>query len=67
MDRLPATPDHCFWGFLDPDLEPVLTVDDGTELTIEAVTHHAGDRQGAHHDGGRSVGRCRSTCARTPG
>jgi len=43
MDRLPATPDHCFWGFLDPDLEPVLTVDDGTELTIEAVTHHAGD------------------------
>jgi acetamidase/formamidase len=43
MDRLPATPDHCFWGFLDPDLEPVLTVDVGTELTIEAVTHHAGD------------------------
>jgi acetamidase/formamidase len=43
MDRLPATPDHCFWGFLDPALAPVLTIDDGTELTIEAVTHHAGD------------------------
>ena len=43
MDRLTATPGHCFWGFLDPALDPVLTVDDGTELTIEAVTHHAGD------------------------
>ena len=43
MDRLTAAPEHCFWGFLDPALEPVLTVDDGTELTIEAVTHHAGD------------------------
>ena len=43
MDRLTAAPEHCFWGFLDPALEPVITVDDGTELTIEAVTHHAGD------------------------
>ena len=40
MDRLPTSPDHRSWGFLDPALEPVLTVDDGTELTIEAVTHH---------------------------
>lgn len=43
MDRLVATPDSCFWGFFDPSLPPVLTVDAGTELTIEAVTHHAGD------------------------
>ena len=43
MDRLTAAPEHCFWGFLDPALEPVITVDDGTELTIEAVTHHSGD------------------------
>jgi len=43
MDRLEASPATCFWGFLDPDLDPVLSVSDGTELTIEAVSHHAGD------------------------
>jgi acetamidase/formamidase len=40
---LRATPTTCSWGFIDPDLPPVLVVDDGTELTVEAVTHHAGD------------------------
>ena len=41
--RLAATPDTCFWGHLDAGIEPVLAVDPGTELVIEAVTHHAGD------------------------
>ncbi len=41
--RLPATPDTCFWGYLDPTEATVLDVDSGTELTIEAVTHHSGD------------------------
>jgi acetamidase/formamidase len=40
---LAATPGTCSWGFLDPALEPVLKVDDGAEVQIEAVTHHAGD------------------------
>ena len=42
-ERLTATPDTCFWGHLDADIEPTLRVESGTELTIEAVTHHAGD------------------------
>ncbi|MEL6891192.1 MAG: acetamidase/formamidase family protein [Actinomycetota bacterium] len=41
--RLTATPDTCFWGHLDADIEPVLRVEPGTEVTIEAITHHAGD------------------------
>jgi acetamidase/formamidase len=43
MHRLTATPDTCFWGYLDPDQPCVLKVDPGEELLIEAVTHHAGD------------------------
>lgn len=41
--RLAASPDSCFWGHLDPAIGPTLRVDSGTELTIETVTHHAGD------------------------
>ncbi len=40
---LTATPDTCFWGYLDPDEPATLVVDSGKELWIEAVTHHAGD------------------------
>jgi len=43
VERVAATSETCFWGFLDPDLSPVLKVVDGSELVIEAVTHHAGD------------------------
>ena len=43
MATLAATPETCSWGFLDPDLPAVMKVASGTELTIEAVTHHAGD------------------------
>ena len=40
---LPATPQTVHWGYFDPGLEPVLTVDSGDLVRVEAVTHHAGD------------------------
>ncbi len=40
---LTAAPDTCFWGFLDRELEPVLTVQSGAVIDVQAVTHHAGD------------------------
>ena len=40
---LPATPDTCYWGYIDRDQPPVLEVNDGDIIEIEAVTHHAGD------------------------
>lgn len=40
---LPATPDACFWGRLDPDEATALAVPSGSVIDIEAVTHHAGD------------------------
>jgi acetamidase/formamidase len=42
-DRLVATPDTCFWGYLDRDEPPVVKIEPGTDLVVEAVTHHAGD------------------------
>jgi len=42
-DRLVATPDNCYWGYLDRAEAAVLEVDSGSELIIEAVTHHSGD------------------------
>ncbi len=41
--HLAATPDSCFWGYLDATQEPVLTVADGDTVTLEAITHHSGD------------------------
>jgi acetamidase/formamidase len=41
--RLTATPDTCFWGYLDAAEQPVLSVNPGETITIEAVTHHSGD------------------------
>ena len=68
MDRLTAAPEHCFWGFLDPALEPVITVDDGTELTIEAVTHHAGDAPDLMMDDGmRAIWEAIPEADRAPG
>jgi acetamidase/formamidase len=40
---LKATPQTCFWGFFDKTLPPVLTVESGDIVYIEALTHHAGD------------------------
>jgi acetamidase/formamidase len=41
--RLAATPSTCVWGYIDRDTPPVLEVDPGDIIEIEAVTHHAGD------------------------
>jgi acetamidase/formamidase len=41
--QLVATPETCFWGFIDRATPPVLEVDSGDIIEIEAVTHHAGD------------------------
>jgi acetamidase/formamidase len=41
--RLAATPETCVWGYIDRATPPVLEVDSGDVIEIEAVTHHAGD------------------------
>lgn len=41
--QLVASPDTCFWGYLDREQPAVLTVEPGDEVCIEAVTHHSGD------------------------
>ena len=41
--QLPAGPDSCFWGRLDPAEPTVLEAASGTVVDIEAVTHHSGD------------------------
>jgi len=40
---LPANPDTVYWGYIDRDQPPCLTVDDGDYVSVEAVTHHSGD------------------------
>jgi acetamidase/formamidase len=40
---LSATPDSCYWGYIDRDQQPVLEVEPGTVIEVEAVTHHSGD------------------------
>ena len=40
---LVATPQTCVWGYIDRETPPVLEVDSGDIIEIEAVTHHAGD------------------------
>ena len=42
VHKLPATPDTCYWGYLDRAQPAVLEVDDGDVIHVEAVTHHAG-------------------------
>lgn len=41
--RLEASPENCFWGYFDASTPPVLTVEPGDLVEIEAITHHAGD------------------------
>ena len=43
MFDLAAGPETCFWGFFDRDRLPVLKVPPGETITVEALTHHAGD------------------------
>jgi acetamidase/formamidase len=40
---LPANSDTVHWGYFSKLLKPQLEVDSGDYVTIEAVTHHAGD------------------------
>jgi hypothetical protein len=40
---LPANSDTVHWGYFSKLLKPQLEVDPGDYVTIEAVTHHAGD------------------------
>ncbi len=41
--HLAATPESVHWGYFDQSLPPVLTVPPGAIISLEAVTHHAGD------------------------
>jgi acetamidase/formamidase len=43
VHRLPGTPSTVHRGYFDPRLEPVLTVAPGDLVTIETLTHQAGD------------------------
>src|SRR3954452_8228729 len=40
---LPATADTVHWGYFSKLLKPVVEVDSGDYVTIEALTHHAND------------------------
>ena len=40
---LPATADTVHWGYFSKLLKPLLEVDSGDFVTIEALTHHAND------------------------
>ena len=43
MHVLKSTPETVHWGFFSAALKPVLTVDSGDVVCVEAVTQHAGD------------------------
>jgi len=40
---LAATPDTCYWGYIDRAQPPAITVRSGDTIDVEAITHHAGD------------------------
>ncbi|MGA9279243.1 acetamidase/formamidase family protein [Ilumatobacter sp.] len=67
-NRLIATPETCFWGYLDADEAPVLSVDPGETITVEAVTHHSGDAPDLMMDDGvRAIWDGIAPETRTPG
>jgi acetamidase/formamidase/AraC-like DNA-binding protein len=41
--RIPANSKTVHWGYFSRGLKPVLQVDSGEVVTIETLTHHAGD------------------------
>ncbi|WP_445165660.1 acetamidase/formamidase family protein [Mycolicibacterium sp. Dal123E01] len=43
VHHLPATAQTVHWGYFDPRQTPALTVDSGDLVSIETLTHHAGD------------------------
>jgi acetamidase/formamidase len=66
--RLPATPDTCYWGYIDRDQPPCLVIDDGDIVEVEAVTHHAGDAPDLMMDDGvRALWAAIAEDARGPG
>jgi len=66
--QLSATPDTCYWGYLDSGQAPVLEVEPGAELWIEAVTHHSGDAPDLMMDDGvRAIWAGIPEAARAPG
>ncbi len=40
---VPATNETVHWGYFSKSLKPLVTVDSGDYVTIEALTHHAND------------------------
>jgi acetamidase/formamidase len=66
--HLAATPETCVWGYIDRDTPPVLEVDPGDVIEIEAVTHHAGDAPDLLMDDGiRAIWEGIAESARGPG
>jgi hypothetical protein len=41
--HLPATSETVHWGYFSKKLKPQIEIDPGDFITIEALTHHAGD------------------------
>ena len=41
--HLPATSETVHWGYFSKKLKPQVEIDPGDFVTIEALTHHAGD------------------------
>lgn len=65
---LTASPDTCYWGYLDAAEPPVLTVPSGTVIDIEAVTHHSGDAPDLMMDDGvKAIWDAIDPADRTPG
>ena len=65
---LPATPETCYWGYLDAAQPAALTVDSGAVIDIEAVTHHSGDAADLMMDDGvRAIWDAIEPADRTPG
>src|SRR6201992_1780187 len=36
--HLRASPETCHWGFFEAQLQPVLTIDSGDEVTVETIS-----------------------------
>jgi len=68
VTRLTATADTCFWGYFDPAMDPVLELESGIVVDIEAVTHHSGDAPDLMMDDGiRAIWDGIPVGTRTPG
>ena len=66
--RLVATPETVYWGYIDRDQPPCLTVNDGDIIEIEAITHHAGDAPDLLMDDGiREIWKAIPESTRGPG